>query len=105
MNELQKQKEEEPFNLASQLLSYLAENPDAQDTLEGIVDWWLMQQRIEYEISRVKDALTWLVSSGLVVEASGRDSRVFYRLNQSKIGEIRKFINSDSPGNDATTNK
>ena len=105
MNELQKQKEEESSDLASQLLSYLAENPDAQDTLEGIVDWWLMQQRIEYEISRVKDALTWLVSSGLVVEASGRDSRVFYRLNQGKIGEILKFINRDSPDNDATTNR
>jgi hypothetical protein len=95
-------KEEEPRYLANQLLSYLAENPDAQDTLEGIVDWWLMQQRIEYEMNRVKEALTWLVSSGLVIESSGRDCHVFYRVNQGKIGEIRNLIKRDSPDNDAT---
>src|SRR5918911_1556857 len=30
--------------IAYNILAYLAENPDAQDTMEGIIGWWLSGQ-------------------------------------------------------------
>lgn len=89
---MSKRVKDEPPDLANQLLVYLTDNPDAQDTLEGIIEWWLVQQRIEYEMGRVKDALSWLVSSGFVIESKARDTRVFYRVNKGKIEEIEKLI-------------
>ena len=82
----------EPQRLARQLLTYLANNPDAEDTLDGIIEWWLLQQRIEDEMSRVKEALALLVSNQLLIESSGRDARVFYRVNKSKLDDIRNLI-------------
>jgi hypothetical protein len=90
------EKNTERQQLASQLLMYMADNPDAEDTFEGIVEWWLLQQRIEYEMNRVKDALSFLVSNHLLIEMSGRDSRVFYRLNKSKLDDIREIIKRSS---------
>ncbi len=52
--------------LARRLLDYLEKNPDAGDTLEGIADWWLEQQRVEQVVDDVADALDYLVQKGAV---------------------------------------
>jgi hypothetical protein len=65
------------------ILNYLLENPAASDTLDGIVEWWLLNQRIRFETLTVSQALAKLVADGLVVEQKDRDSRVIYRANRS----------------------
>ncbi len=40
------------------ILGYLAEHPGAQDTLEGIIEWWLLEQEIKRQTGKVKEALT-----------------------------------------------
>jgi hypothetical protein len=67
--------------LAMQILRYLSTHKDAQDTVEGIAEWWLLEQRIRHVISEVKQALSELVAQGMIVERAGRDGRVHYRLN------------------------
>ena len=57
-----------------------------------IAQRWLLERRIEHGIARVKEALAELVSKGLILENEGRDSRVQYRLNQSKYEEILTLI-------------
>jgi hypothetical protein len=52
-----------------------------QDTLEGIVHWWMLEQKINNETAKVKEALDHLLAEGLVVELKGKDSRTHYRLN------------------------
>jgi hypothetical protein len=66
------------------ILGYLIDNPNAGDTLEGIVEWWLLQQRIRFETLTVAQAVAKLVEDGLIVEQRGPDSRVIYRANRSK---------------------
>jgi len=73
-------------------LTYLAEHPDSNDTLEGIVEWWLMERRIQYAIAKVKDALSELVAEGFVLENKGRDARTHYRINRRKHGEIQTLL-------------
>jgi len=78
--------------IAHELLAYLAEHPDAQDTLDGIVQWWLLEQKIKYQRNLVKEALAELVDKGLLIESKGCDSQVHYRTNKNRDKEIRKFL-------------
>lgn len=82
--------------VASQILSYLAKNPDAEDTLEGIVEWWLWQQQIEIESRIVKQALAELIAQGLVKEVKGPDRRTFYRVNGTRIKEVQEILKDKS---------
>lgn len=50
------------------ILGYLAEHPNASDTLEGIAAWWIQQDRIRLGVERVARALEWLRERGLVEE-------------------------------------
>ncbi len=82
--------------VAGEILAYLAEHPDAQDTVEGIVEWWLLEQKIKRQMTQVKDALTELVAQGLVLEDKGKDGRIHYRMNRRKSGEIRALLKGRS---------
>src|SRR2546428_5473430 len=50
------------------LLSYLFENTAARDSLEGIVEWWLLDRKIRQTTSVVKDVLDELVAKKLILE-------------------------------------
>lgn len=65
------------------------EHPEAQDSLEGIVEWWLLDQQIRRSVAEVEAALTQFVSEGLIVTRQGLDGRIRYRLNPEKEIEIR----------------
>jgi hypothetical protein len=82
----------EKSRAAHDILAYLIENPGAQDTLDGIVQWWLLEQRIRGQTAEVKEALAELVAKKFVLVRKGKDSRTHYRLNRSKQGEIRAFL-------------
>ena len=75
-----------------EVLAYLFAHPDAQDTIEGVVTWWIMRQRITQQTMKVKAALAELTAAGLVLEQRGMDGRVFYRVDKSKTGEIRRLL-------------
>ena len=48
------------------ILSYLAENPNAGDTVEGI-QWWLLDRWIKFLTPNIEIALNELVDEGLIV--------------------------------------
>jgi len=79
-----------------QILAYLIEHPEAQDTLEGIVEWWLLESTIKFQTARVKEAISELVANGLILEHKGLDSQGHYRINQSRSEEIRELFKSKS---------
>src|SRR5215216_921796 len=61
------------------ILDYLSDNPDAGDTLEGILEWWLLTRSIKFEMGTVSQAVASLVAEGLIMEQKGLDSRSIYR--------------------------
>ena len=81
-----------PSSLELEILSYLTANPQAQDTLEGIVEWWLLEQEILRRKAQVSAALSELVERRLVLEQSAPDGRPRYRINRRKTAAIRKLL-------------
>ena len=83
---------ETPEEASYEILSYLARNPDAQDTLEGVVEWWMFEQKIRSRTSQVELALAQLVAKGLIVKRKGKDARTHYRVNRRKLREISSIL-------------
>jgi Fe2+ or Zn2+ uptake regulation protein len=84
----------EKSEFTHEILEYWVDHPDAQDTLNGIVQWWLLDRRIRYQREQVREALAELVRQELVVEVRSPDSQSRYRINQSKLKEIEAWIRS-----------
>ncbi len=65
--------------IVQEILDHLHKYPQAQDTLEGIVQWWL-PARMKSRTATIKDALDELVDEGLITEHEGKDAQVSYRM-------------------------
>jgi hypothetical protein len=74
------------------ILAYLAEHPDAQDTTEGIAEWWLSERPARPNAARVKEALAELVALGLVLARRGEGARTYYKANRRKLREIAAVL-------------
>ncbi len=85
--------------LEREILSYLIENPDAQDTLEGIAHWWLLDRAIRAQAGKVEEALERLLRQGLIVKVENADSQVQYRINQQRLDEILASLKDRKPLN------
>ena len=82
----------EKSQVSHDILAHLCEYPEASDTVEGIADWWLLEQKISNGITIIEDALHQLVTEGFVLKHEGRDSRRHYRINHGKYEEIKVLL-------------
>jgi hypothetical protein len=72
------------------ILGYLADNPDAMDTLEGIAGWWVARQRVAVSVRSCERVLRDLIGQGLIEEVGpGEPKR--YRLRSAGSEAQRKF--------------
>ncbi len=78
--------------VARAILDYLRQNPNAQDTLAGIAEWWLPRQQITIGTTTVKEAIALLLADGLILEVKGKDSQSHYRINDRKWPQIEKML-------------
>ncbi len=58
--------EQEIAEIAREIARYLDAHPNAADSVEGILRWWLTRQRYEQSAEYVTRALEHLVSVGVV---------------------------------------
>jgi hypothetical protein len=79
-------------NISRSILSYLMRNPHAKDTVEGVAQWWLLDQTITDETNAVRQALADLTARGLLIQEVGTDARIHYRINSAKLGEVSALI-------------
>ena len=70
-------------SIASEILAYLQEHPDAQDSIEGIMQWWLLERNIAFQAKLLREALAGLVKEGSVIEVVSQ-SGSHYKLNKEK---------------------
>ena len=85
-------KRDETQETAYKILAYLMDNPDAQDTLEGIVDWWLLQQDIKRNVAVIRKTVDELIHQGFLLERQGNDRTKYYQVNRERLHEISASI-------------
>ena len=78
--------------IARAILGYLARNPDAQDTLPGIIEWWLLDHQIRTRTAIVKAAIDQLVAERLILKRKGIDSETHYRINPRQYSRVEELI-------------
>lgn len=71
-------------SFALEILRYLREHPEAQDTVDGIMVWWVSERAIKNWLPQVQKSLAALVNRGYLEKHAAADGRTFYRLNQSQ---------------------
>ncbi|NKE72894.1 hypothetical protein [Candidatus Manganitrophus noduliformans] len=74
------------------LFRYLVANPDAKDTIEGVLQWWLLKGGTALGVREVQEAVDFLVSKEWLIEREATPSKKIYGMNKSRIKEIRAFI-------------
>lgn len=78
--------------IAYELLAYLAEHPEAQDTLVGVMRWWLLERQTRYWQPQVQAALEQLQAEDLVVVKQAQDHQLRYGLNRQRWDDIQALI-------------
>ena len=78
--------------MRADVLAYLVVNPSAQDTVEGIVEWWLLDRHVARETAGIQDVLDDLVAHGFVLPRRAADGRTHYRINGDKREEIETLL-------------
>ena len=91
--------------VAREVLSYFISNSNANDTVEGLVEWRLLEQRIRHSLAEAEVAVTELVARELILARRGSDGRIHYRVNPAKETEILKRLNLKSPPRTTTRNR
>jgi hypothetical protein len=74
--------ENDESEIARSLLAYLRRHPLAADTLRGISNWWLPQQRYRDDRPRIGYVLDRLVAEGVLHRDELPDGEVLYALNR-----------------------
>jgi len=77
--------------IAFKILNYLEKQPAAQDTVEGIMQWWLLHLDIKYQSSQVSEVLKDLSAKNVVLEQRHLGS-LTYKVNPDKKDEISSLL-------------
>jgi hypothetical protein len=79
--------------LARAILRYLEAHPDAKDTVEGIVQWWLPHEWNESLLRvHVERAVSCLLSQGLILEIRRPGVPPYYRRHPQQREAITRFL-------------
>jgi hypothetical protein len=78
--------------IARELLTYLEKHPDAQDTLDGIVQSWLAGRGGKYKPATVREVVKDLVLEGTILESKTAGSDTVYRLNVAKRNRMKELL-------------
>jgi hypothetical protein len=78
--------------LLLRVLQYVAKHPDAKDTVEGILRFWLPREPIAWSEEELQQTLELLNSKGWLVKRDLLLSQNIYSLNRGRIEEIKTFL-------------
>jgi hypothetical protein len=74
---------------APEILDYLARHPDAQDTIEGILHWWVLDTCIRTWTPKIADTLAKLVEQGFLEQKPSTNGHVFYRVSSQYLATLQ----------------
>ena len=74
------------------ILRYLIEHPEAKDTTNGILRWWLPRGGMDRAEEEVQEVLDTLVARGWLTQRQTITSQKLYGMNKEKLEEIKLFL-------------
>jgi Fe2+ or Zn2+ uptake regulation protein len=74
-----------------EILQYLVKHPDAKDTAEGVLKWWLADGH-RWGRRDVQKALDLLTAKGWLTKRGTVPSKEFYGIKKNRLQEIRSFL-------------
>ncbi|HKG14999.1 MAG TPA: hypothetical protein VKB12_16860 [Pyrinomonadaceae bacterium] len=86
--------------IAYEILAYMLEHPDAQDTLQGITEWWLPGVDARPNPTLVAEALAELTALGFILARRGEDARAHYKVNRRRLKEISDVLRRQAGADD-----
>ena len=90
--------DEETEALAAELLGYLRQHPDAGETLEGIVHWWLVRQRYLNAANKVQASLLLLEERGYIERIRNPDGIELFMAVSSALQGTNEKNGDRDPG-------
>jgi hypothetical protein len=79
-------------NAVQEILRYLANHPDAGDTVENIAKWWIPFERLLPRWSVVEQALAYLIAQGLLAESTLPGGQRFYKVVPGERAKIARLV-------------
>ena len=83
------------FEIEREILAYLIDHPEANDTLDGIAQWWLLERKIYYHLIKVREALNELVAKGYLIQNAGSGKCIRYKVDKNRLEEITSVLKQD----------
>ena len=74
---------------APEILDYLARKPGAQDTIEGILHWWVLEACIRNWAPKIAETVAELVERGLL-EKKASHGKIFYRVSPRYLSALQQ---------------
>ena len=84
---------------ALEILGYLARHPDAQDTIDGILHWWVLDACIRKWAPKIAETVAQLVNRGFLEERSSAGGQVFYRASSHYLATLQQRLPRNSTPN------
>jgi hypothetical protein len=66
---------------APEILDYVARHPDAQDTIDGILHWWVLEAYVQHWAPKIAQTVAELVEQGFLEERRSSDGKIFYHVS------------------------
>ena len=94
---------EDPPARAREILRHYVDHPGSTDSLEGIVEWLLLEEVVQRRVEETRQALRWLVAHGFLQHAAQTVATPpLYRLNAGRLRAAERLLQAPpAPGRDA----
>lgn len=78
--------------IAREILTYLGKHPNAEDSLDGILQVWLPDRGNKYLPTMVQEVVKDLVLEGTILESKIPGTQSVYRLNNAKRDRLKELF-------------
>jgi hypothetical protein len=75
---------------APEILDYLARRPDAQDTIDGILHWWVLDAHIRKWAPKIAKTVAELAERGFLEQKPSSDGKIFYRISPLYLATVQQ---------------
>jgi hypothetical protein len=83
-----------------EILEYLARQPGAQDTIDGILHWWVLDAYIRNWAPKIAETVLQLVEQGFLEEKPSSDGKIFYHISPVYLSTLQQRPSPSSTPDD-----